>query len=282
MAESFGVVSGAVGIATAFKACIDCFEYIKLGRRFGRDFQTSQLALNCTRLRLSRWGEAVHIYDDPYLGRPNATLDELQNAKSTLFQILCLFEDSAAISRKYQLDPKHEGGDELAEFSAGELEPVSASLNNKMRALAIRRQKGASILKTTKWALFDGSEFKRLIENITLLTGNLETMFPAPQQQANLVSYEIQELEDEQQLKLLAGVAQGVDGCLQRAANEALTGHRYQNIQIRGKALNGDAFDQNWRHGAIGAFHTYDGVVVEQGAKAINGNQYGGTSFWDD
>jgi len=28
MAEAFGVVAGSVGIAAAFTACIDCFEYI--------------------------------------------------------------------------------------------------------------------------------------------------------------------------------------------------------------------------------------------------------------
>jgi hypothetical protein len=68
MAEPFGILSGAVSIAAAFTACVDCFEYVKLGRRFGRDFQTSQLSLTCARLRLSRWGVAVRVYDDPQLG----------------------------------------------------------------------------------------------------------------------------------------------------------------------------------------------------------------------
>lgn len=34
MAEPFGIVSGTVGIASAFTACVDCFEYIQLGRHF--------------------------------------------------------------------------------------------------------------------------------------------------------------------------------------------------------------------------------------------------------
>lgn len=32
MAEAFGIAA-AVGIATAFTACVDCFEYIQFGRR---------------------------------------------------------------------------------------------------------------------------------------------------------------------------------------------------------------------------------------------------------
>ena len=69
MAEPFGIVSGAVGTATAFTACVDCFGYIQLGRHFGRDYQTYLLSLNCARLRLTRWGQAVNIYEDPKAGK---------------------------------------------------------------------------------------------------------------------------------------------------------------------------------------------------------------------
>ncbi len=54
MAEPFGITAGAVGIAAAVTACVDCFSYMQLGRHFGRDFQTDLLALNCARLRLTR------------------------------------------------------------------------------------------------------------------------------------------------------------------------------------------------------------------------------------
>jgi hypothetical protein len=288
MAEPFGIVSGAVSIATAFTACVDCFEYVKLGRRFGRDFQTSQLSLTCARLRLSRWGAAVRIYDDPQLGNPNATPDELQAAKSTLFQILLLFENSADISKKYRL--RATSSDDLSEFSVGDLDPVSAALDNKMRDIVSRRQKGASILKMTKWALFDGSEFARLIDNITRLINDLETLFPASQQQvrAALVRSDILELpQGEQYLRLLARISQGVDSLLGEAANQAPTGHRYGNMQITGSAvvMNGDSFLQGWQHGAVGKSHSYDGIVVQQGGnpRILNGNQYGGgKNIWDD
>ena len=73
MAEPFGIVAGAIVIASAFTACVDCFECIQFGRHFGRDFQTDLLAMNCAKLRLTRWGESVNIYDDPKLGKPDAT-----------------------------------------------------------------------------------------------------------------------------------------------------------------------------------------------------------------
>jgi hypothetical protein len=43
MAEPFGTVAGAIGIASSFTACVDCFEYVQFGRYFGRDFQTGKL-----------------------------------------------------------------------------------------------------------------------------------------------------------------------------------------------------------------------------------------------
>jgi hypothetical protein len=64
MAEPFGIAAGAIGIATAFTACIDCFEYIPFGRHFGRDFQTDQLALSCARLRFTPEWARGDLYED--------------------------------------------------------------------------------------------------------------------------------------------------------------------------------------------------------------------------
>ena len=281
MMEPFGVVSGAVGIASAFTACIQCFQYVQLGRNFGRDFQPNLLLLDSIGLRLSRWGEAVDIYADPSLGNPNATPEELQNAKGTLFQILSLFEDTKAISQKHQVSAK--SGEALFEPPASCLDPAGAALSNTMRALAARRQKGASIIKKAQWALHHGSEFKRLIESVTLLLGNLEAMFPPPpDRQATLIRGEVQEVRDKQQLELLLGAAIGVDEGLRKAATEALAGHQYRDVEVKGKALNGDAFGRDWQRGAIGKSNMYERIVVEHGGKALNGNQYAGKDFWDD
>jgi hypothetical protein len=34
MAEVFGTVAGALSVAALFNNCVDCFEYIQLGRHF--------------------------------------------------------------------------------------------------------------------------------------------------------------------------------------------------------------------------------------------------------
>ena len=81
MAEPFGIVAGAAGIAVAFSACVECFEYIQLGRHFGRDFQTNQIILDCARLRLTRWGVSVIIYNDPKLDYLDPDPTEVSHCK---------------------------------------------------------------------------------------------------------------------------------------------------------------------------------------------------------
>jgi hypothetical protein len=280
MAEPFGIAAGAVGIAAAFTACVDCFGYVQLGRRFGRDFQTDVLTLSCARLRLTRWGQAVNIYEDPKLGKPDATPAEVQTAQDSLYQILLLFANTEKISKKYKLNAT--AGGDLSRLLTDDIDPAIMALNNKMRELAIRRQKGNSVLKTASWALYHRSEFKKLIENITSLIDNVETLFPAPQSQLALVKQETAEIQDKQALGLVEGAAQDVDDLLQAAAKEALTGHQYLNIVIKGKAQTGDAFSSDCAGETRGASHKYDGVEVDKDGKALIGNKYGGKDFWDD
>ena len=276
MAEAFGIVAGAVGVAAAFTACVDCFEYVQFGRHFGRDYQTDLLALNCSRLRLSRWGQAVDILNDPNMGMPDATSEQIQTVKNALYQILVVFADSAKISQQ------HTTGEDLSVLSSDSMDSTFLALNNKMRELAIKRQKRSNILKTTQWALYRKSEFKNLIEGISTLIDDIEKIFPAPQAQVTLVKQEATELHERGDLKLVQSAAEGVDSLLQNAAKEALSGHRYLNVLVKGKVQAGDAVSSDWHGKAVGASHVYDGVRVDNDGKALIGNKYGGKDFWDD
>lgn len=280
MAEPFGIAAGAVGIAAAFTACVDCFGYVQHGRHFGRDYQTELISLDCARLRLTRWGQSVNIHEDPKLGRPDASLAEVQTAKNALHQILVLFENTQNISRTFMLDSK--AGDDLTLLEPSDLDPVVFGLRNKMKELAIRRQKGASILKTSQWALYRRSELKSLVSGITSLVDSIEKLFPAPEVQLALVKQETAEIQDKQALKLVETGALGVDSLLLAAAKEALVGHQYLSVVIKGKAQTGDAFSNDWKGGVKGVSHTYDGVTVDETGKALVGNKYGGKDFWDD
>ena len=280
MAEPFGIAAGAVGVAAAFTACVNCFEYVQFGRHFGRDYQTDLLALNCSRIRLIRWGQAVDILNDPQMGRPDATAPEIRTVKETLLQILVLFADSAKISQQYKLNAKT--SEDLSVLSSDTMDSGFVALNNKIRELAITRQKRSNLLKITQWTLYHRSEFKRLIESLSSLIDNIEKIFPATQAQITLVRQEVAELYDRQAIELVQSAAEGVDSLLQITAKEALNGHRYLNVSVKGKAQTGNIFSTDWYGKTAGASHTYDCVVVDNDGKALVGNKYGGKDFWDD
>lgn len=277
MAEPFGIVAGSIGIASTFTACVDCFEYVQFGRHFSRDFQTSKLALNCARLRLTRWGESVNIYDDPKLGTQDAPTTEIQLAKDALLQILVLFADTESISKRYKLTAK--AGEDFSAYSTGDMDPKMVMLDNKMKGFSIQRQKKGQFLKLASWALYHRSTLKDLLEQIVSLIDEIERLFPAPQAQNTLVQQEAAEIGDKQSLELIKNAATDVDGLLQKTVKEVIAGHQYSNIRIKGQAHTGDAYSSDWSGGAIGASHKYDGVEVD--GKALVGNKYGGKDFWD-
>ena len=152
-----------------------------------------------------------------------------------------LFANTEKISKKYKLNAK--AGDDLSILEPENMNPAVVAINNKMRELAIRRQKDSRVLKTANWALYyHRSELKELIADITSLIDNIKTLFPAPQSQVALIKKETAQAHDEQSLKLIESTVEGVESMLQAAAKEALTGHQYLNAVVKGKTQIGNTF----------------------------------------
>lgn len=281
MAEPFGIAAGAVGVAAAFTACVDCFGYVQFGRHLGRDFQTDILTLDCARLRLTRWGDAVAIYEDPKLGRPDATDAEIRSLRSALHQILVLFADSEKISKKYSIEAKN--AQDLTVFASNEMDPAVLALSHKMRDLAVKRQKSNSLIKKTSWALYHRNELKELVEGVTNIINNIEKLFPPPKErELELVKQETAAIQEKAALELAATAAEGADKVLYTASREVLTGNRYLKVVIEGKAQTGDSFGKDWHGPAISTNSTYGDVRVAQGGQALIGNKYSGKDFWDE
>ena len=59
MAETAGLVIGAVSLASLFTDCVDCFNYIRIGQALEDDFPIYQTELDVLQLRFSRWAQAV-------------------------------------------------------------------------------------------------------------------------------------------------------------------------------------------------------------------------------
>jgi hypothetical protein len=102
--------------------------------------------------------------------------------------------------------------------------------------------------------------------------------FRPPRSQIDLVKEETTQI-DKESLKLVESAAQDVDSLLQAAANEALTGHQYLNIVVKGRAQTGDVFSSDWKGKVIGSSHIYDGIEIEKERVALVVNKYGGKDF---
>ncbi|KAL6817453.1 prion-inhibition and propagation domain-containing protein [Trichoderma camerunense] len=288
MSELFGIVSGTIQIPTAFSACVEVFDYVQLSRRFGKDFQTNQLRLTLLKLRLSRWGAALDIYNDPQLENSLATKDDLETAKDTLLQILLLFEDSKTISDKYRLKAGKNETVEGQHPNTDLMEDTAiTSVNNKMNALATKRRKGTSVLKLATWSMHHNKAVSRLVEDISGLIESLEQLFP-PQStiQSHLVEREVSEAQDEREKAALATSAQGIDQVLFAAAGQSVV-HQYRNISIEasevGTILNGNTFSYDYSGAThTGRAHMYDGISIKGTKLRVhNGDQHGSNDFFN-
>ncbi|KAF7671062.1 hypothetical protein GT037_010843 [Alternaria burnsii] len=148
------------------------FEFVQLGRTFGKDFQTSQLKLDSARLRLSRWGKSLSLDDDvrdtvSLQGRFRSEAN-VKHAEALLGQIVELFAEAEGVSNRYRGRTEPQDSSLAVYDPQTNLDPAIAKLHEKMRQLAIERQ--------------NRSGFRRLIEDITELVNDLDNLFPATQQ----------------------------------------------------------------------------------------------------
>ncbi|KAK4216293.1 heterokaryon incompatibility protein s [Rhypophila decipiens] len=210
--EVAGLVIGGVSLASLFTTCVDCFEYIQLGRQFGRDYQTAVLRLDLLKLRLSRWASAVN--DSDY-GVSVQSDDEIVKVKEVLGQIIELFEATEKSSKKFKASDDGAG--------MADLDKDFESIHLKMKNLALKRQNRSSFAKKVSWVLHEAKYFTRLIEDLEPLVRDLVDMFPAvEEQQRELSVQEAEELQADRGVVLLQDANQGEDELLREAIAQAL------------------------------------------------------------
>jgi hypothetical protein len=283
MAEAVGLIVGGVGLASLFTTCIDCFEYVQLGRQFGTNYQRSLLKLDIVKLRLSRWADAVNDSQQHYNVAIGST-SEASKVQEILSEIIELFANAEKVSAKYKMRAKP--GDLVAYNADAGLEPDLRSMHNKMRELAIKRQKRSSFARKAAWALYEEKHFHRLIEDVTTLVDGLVELFPATRGRLQQLSLEeAQEIEEEPCLVILEEATKDIDPLLQTSVQQVLTS-REGHIFTRNLATD----DARVRYGdenvagatLTGSRHTYDGNIASGKSRVHYGNKFGGKSILDD
>ncbi|KAJ4264357.1 hypothetical protein NW762_005555 [Fusarium torreyae] len=288
MAEVFGVVASALSVAALFNNCVDCFEYVQLGRQFGRDFERSQLKLDIARTRLGRWGESVLINQDPRFAS-NAPTDKVARlTQSILEEIVLLFQSTQKTSKRYEM-VADEG--DLGVLDIQDMPPIVRSLHHKLGALASRRQQNTSLAKKAKWALYDGKNLGKLIDQIVAFIDDLEKLVPPSKQPETLVEFEIEEVNDEVGLAALKDASKGIDPLLGNAVERKVDSIQGRNSvetvqtdeQARvqtGNVYTGAALGQ------LGLISDQTinsaGAISSKGQSGVQvGNIFGGKGIWD-
>ena len=82
--EAGGLGIGAVALAGLFNNVVDSYEYVRLGKQYAKDFETSQAKLDLSRLQLSRWGEALGLASTIIKDRARQTARARSTAMCTL------------------------------------------------------------------------------------------------------------------------------------------------------------------------------------------------------
>ncbi|EUC40024.1 hypothetical protein COCMIDRAFT_67068, partial [Bipolaris oryzae ATCC 44560] len=227
MAETAGLLIGAVSLTTIFTTCVDCFEYVQLGRNFGKDYQRALLKLDIAKLRLSRWADVVdesHNQCRVSVG----TSAEAEKVKEILGEIVTCFADAEKVSQRFKTKS---GSTELQVYDVNtDLEPSLRTMHDKMRDLALKRQHRSTVRQKTAWALYEKKHFDRLISDIVELVDSLVQLFPATQQrQSELVVEEVQEIESHPALPEIEAAAVDVDSLLLSSVQRALAAQGSHN-----------------------------------------------------
>jgi hypothetical protein len=201
-------VSLAVSIASLaplLQTALDCFQYIRLSKTFGKDFEICRLRLDSVQLRLSRWGEATGLGSDTAsivtLDDSSFAEEDKNGIKVRLGHIISLFDDVEKISRSVSRND-----DEQEDLGS------SASIHQSILEICHRRQKNTGKAKKAKWALYKRQDLNDLVKNLQSLVNDLIELFPAVTvQQRDLCDEEAEELSNEAELPLLKKVAEELD-----------------------------------------------------------------------
>ena len=208
--EPVSFTVGIVGLVGTFTACVDCFDYIRVGRRLGFDYETLVIKLDVIRLRFTRWGKAVGMgQGDENLVTAQlkdtiaASDEDFETIKRILGQILNLFARSAETSNRLALkSPKNHVV--VAEDTHLENATIR-NLHENMRILAIQRQKQSTISQKISWSLYRKRDIEGLIEDLTELVSALIELAPANLQQ-ELCNTELANMDSDQNLVVLDDV----------------------------------------------------------------------------
>lgn len=192
---------GAVSVITLWQTCVQAFDIVTSGQRYGVDSEIAHIKLEVERVRLLMWGQAVGLADgqrlttgtssaasSPSSSRP---LDPRLNTREVgdavtriLGCIQLLFKDTGALQRRYGLQREYEASSLLPNFltrspsSTNVLDSIFIRAYASLQKSSKNNQAGLSLRRRARWAIVDKNRFDILISEIRGFNDSLGALFP--------------------------------------------------------------------------------------------------------
>lgn len=281
MAETAGLVIGAVSLASLFTDCVDCFNYIRIGQTLEDDFPIYQTELDVLQLRFSRWAQAVTEISTK---RSVITDDVAPLVENNLKQIAKLFQRAREDAEDYA---------DIPDSSQARLDmrqtPGLAKLRSKLKTIIDRRQrttKTVGVGERAQCALYKREEFVTLIVNLRTKVDDLETLTSVAELKPMLLQMQIEDAEDVQskdakEMKLVEDSPRDVDPAFGLVVEQARLGHSFSNTEIGdcSAVQMGDSVTAEYSGPLSKAYHTYAATRIGKNAQVSMGNMHGRTVF---
>ncbi|TQN72551.1 Heterokaryon incompatibility protein S, partial [Colletotrichum shisoi] len=186
--DAAGLGIGVAALVTLFKTCLEIYDTIECGRRYGSDFEVLTTRVGIERVRLLLWGDAVGILtlDRGAGGQPAAlpvvdtSLEDPRKFRAVCDILSCMrqiFEDAGSMTRRFGL--RSAQGNQVAPDS------LRNALVTTFRRTYARFQEGAapaqrvtSIAATVRWAVMDKKRFQGFVEELRGFNDSLCDLFP--------------------------------------------------------------------------------------------------------
>lgn len=251
MADPVSLSFAIAGIPGIFTSCVDCFQYIRLGQRFGKDFGFCLAKLEAAQVRLTRWGEPIGLLENKVDIKGPYKDEDIIKAYNWLGQIEAAFEEAKEVSAKYADRQTMKGklGDLELLDEHNKLKSGSSmkSLVLSMKTVSNERQKHLRLPRMMAWALYGKDSFDSLIEDLVTLINNLVELFPSNKPRLEeLCKEEIDGLEKESVLDLIEVLKnedeksnETNDEILRKAIDDHIETHRLEfgDVKVNGNGI---------------------------------------------
>ncbi|KAL8783566.1 MAG: hypothetical protein Q9213_004556 [Squamulea squamosa] len=180
------VASLILSVVATWKTCVQVFDIVDSGKKYGMDFEQLRIKLEVERIRLLLWGEAVGLNG---AGNNQQDLDAL--SRSLLGCIQYMFEHSERLRNNYGLREaanftyETSGDDGTPASSQSMLGPIFKRAYEALRKSAKDRQRRTSIKMKARWSIYDKKKFQNMIFEIKGCNDNLHSLFPNARKKAS-------------------------------------------------------------------------------------------------